>query len=72
MDGDLAPLHELGALADKHDAWLLSDDAHGIGVLGGGRGTAFEAGPARMAICRWARSRKRSAAMAAICAHRSQ
>src|SRR5215470_11119338 len=44
MDGDLAPLVELGRLARRHDAWLLSDDAHGIGVVGGGRGSTF-AGP---------------------------
>jgi 8-amino-7-oxononanoate synthase len=41
MDGDLAPLHALAALAHRHDAWLLSDDAHGIGVVGGGRGSSF-------------------------------
>lgn len=34
MDGDLAPLSELAALAKKYDAWLMSDDAHGMGVLG--------------------------------------
>ena len=44
MDGDLAPLVDLGRLARRHDAWLLSDDAHGIGVVGGGRGSTF-AGP---------------------------
>ena len=41
MDGDLAPLVELGEIARRHDAWLLSDDAHGIGVVGGGRGSSF-------------------------------
>ena len=34
MEGDLAPLPELLALCEQHDAWLLIDDAHGFGVLG--------------------------------------
>jgi 8-amino-7-oxononanoate synthase len=44
MDGDLSPV---GALADAcaaADAWLLIDDAHGTGVLGGGRGVVHAAG----------------------------
>ena len=41
MDGDLAPLPEILALADQHKAWLLVDDAHGFGLLGPqGRGSA--------------------------------
>ncbi len=41
MDGDLAPLPALAALSDQFDAWLLADDAHGVGVVGGGRGSSF-------------------------------
>jgi len=44
MDGDLAPLRALGELAQRFDAWLLSDDAHGIGVVGNGRGSTFAGG----------------------------
>jgi 8-amino-7-oxononanoate synthase len=44
MDGDLAPLPELADLARRFDAWLLSDDAHGVGVVGGGRGSSFATG----------------------------
>ncbi|OAN18175.1 8-amino-7-oxononanoate synthase [Photobacterium jeanii] len=40
MDGDLAPLAEMAAVSQQHDAWLMVDDAHGCGVLGeAGRGS---------------------------------
>ena len=46
MDGDIAPLQELLALCEQHDAWLLVDDAHGFGVLGAqGRGSLYHVSP---------------------------
>ena len=44
MDGDVAPLPELLALANAYDAWLVVDDAHGFGVLGDGRGSLAQFG----------------------------
>jgi 8-amino-7-oxononanoate synthase len=46
MDGDRAPVAELAALCASFDAWLMVDDAHGLGVIGQGRGSVFEAGAA--------------------------
>ena len=42
MDGDLAPLQRVAELAARHRAWLLVDDAHGLGVLGARGGGSLE------------------------------
>jgi len=42
MDGDVAPVDALLDLAERYDAWLYLDDAHGFGVLNGGRGGLTE------------------------------
>ncbi len=53
MDGDLAPLAEIAALARKYDAMLLLDEAHATGVFGAhGRGAAEACGVADETIIR--------------------
>lgn len=45
MDGDVAPLPALATVTEAHDAWLLVDDAHGLGVIGtNGRGSLEHCG----------------------------
>ncbi|MDB9565046.1 8-amino-7-oxononanoate synthase [Providencia rettgeri] len=45
MDGDSAPLQQLQEIARNQHAWLMVDDAHGIGVIGEqGRGSCFANG----------------------------
>jgi glycine C-acetyltransferase len=45
MDGDVAPLDQICALAERYDAAVMVDDAHGSGVMGAnGRGTAYHFG----------------------------
>ena len=41
MDGDRAPVDELLGICQDHDAWLMTDDAHGLGVIENGRGSGF-------------------------------
>jgi 8-amino-7-oxononanoate synthase len=44
MEGDIAPLPDIVKLCKKYGARLMVDDAHSIGVLGGGKGTAAHFG----------------------------
>ncbi|SPM37025.1 7-keto-8-aminopelargonate synthetase or related enzyme [Mycobacterium rhizamassiliense] len=43
-DGTLAPIRELHDVCRRHRALLIADEAHGLGVRGGGRGLLHEAG----------------------------
>ncbi|MDZ4769952.1 MAG: aminotransferase class I/II-fold pyridoxal phosphate-dependent enzyme [Chloroflexota bacterium] len=44
MGGDIAPLPEVVEICKRYGARIMVDDAHGIGVTGGGRGTAWQFG----------------------------
>ena len=44
MSGEIAPLPEIIPLCQKYGARLMVDDAHGVGVVGQGRGTAAHFG----------------------------
>ncbi|MYF71797.1 MAG: 8-amino-7-oxononanoate synthase, partial [Proteobacteria bacterium] len=46
MDGDRAPVDDLLGICQKHDAWLMTDDAHGLGVIENGCGSGFVGGRA--------------------------
>ena len=52
MEGDRRSDRRAGSIARSHDAWLMTDDAHGLGICS-----------ARRPTCRWARSPRRPAVM---------
>ncbi len=44
MEGDIAPLPDIAKVCKQYGARLMVDDAHALGILGGGRGTAAHFG----------------------------
>ena len=50
MDGDRAPIEAMSALAARHDAWLMADDAHGLGVVDDPARAALEMGTLSKAL----------------------
>jgi 8-amino-7-oxononanoate synthase len=73
MDGDLADLPGLLALAELHDAWIVVDDAHGFGVLGEqGRGTLSHFGlRSERLICMGTLGKAAGVGGAFVAAHRT-
>lgn len=73
MDGDLAHLPELLALAERHDAYIVVDDAHGFGVLGAqGRGVLSHFGLcSERLICMGTLGKAAGVAGAFVAAHRT-
>jgi 8-amino-7-oxononanoate synthase len=71
MDGDLAPLDRLSELSLRYDAWLLADDAHGLGVVGGGRGSAHAFPGARVPLQMGTLSKAVGGAGGYLCASRA-
>jgi 8-amino-7-oxononanoate synthase len=71
MDGDIAPLPALLELAERHDAWIVIDDAHGLGVLGTrGRGTLSHFGlRSERVICMGTLGKAAGVAGAFVAAH---
>jgi len=71
MDGDIAPLDALSAACRSRDAWLLVDDAHGLGVVGpGGRGAASLFPDARVDLAMGTLSKALGGYGAYVCASR--
>jgi 8-amino-7-oxononanoate synthase len=69
MDGDRAPLAELIALADAHDAFLVVDEAHATGVFGrDGRGLAEDFAGRGNVICLHTCGKALGASGALVCA----
>jgi 8-amino-7-oxononanoate synthase len=73
MDGDVADLPGLLALAERHDAWIVVDDAHGFGVLGEqGRGTLSHFGlRSERLICMGTLGKAAGVGGAFVAAHRT-